>query len=52
MEVLKLLSEKKTVMEIALRLMKDPDQIEKRINKLKDQGFLNPDSSLTRRGLR
>jgi len=52
LEVLKLLSEKKTVMEIALRLMKDPDQIEKRINKLKDQGFLNPDSSLTRRGLR
>jgi len=51
LEVLKLLSEKKTVTEIALMLMKDPDQIEKRINKLKDQGFLNPDLSLTGTGV-
>ncbi len=47
LEVLKLLSEKKTVTEIALMLMKDPDQIEKRINKLKNKGFLNSDLSLT-----
>jgi len=46
----KLLSDK-TVMEIALMLMKVLDRIEKRINKPKDQGFLNTDLSLTGMGV-
>jgi len=51
LEVLRLLSEKKTVMEIALRLLIDPDQVKRTINDLVNRGFLNLDLSLTKKGV-
>ena len=51
LEVLRLLSEKKTVMEISLRLLIDPDQVKRTINNLVNQGLLNLDLSLTERGV-
>jgi len=51
LEILRLLSEKKTATEICLRLLKEPDQVKRTIERLVDQGLLNPDLSLTKKGV-
>ena len=50
-EILRLLGEKKTVMEISLNLMKEPDQVRKTVDKLISLGLLSQDLSLTETGV-
>jgi predicted acyltransferase (DUF342 family) len=50
-EILKLLGERKKVMEIALRLMLDPDEVKKRIDDLMKQELITSDFNLTEKGV-
>jgi len=51
-EILKLLSERKKVMEISLRLLMDPEKVNERVNNLITEGFINADFSLTEKGVK
>lgn len=50
LEILKLASEKKTVMSIAIRLLKDPEEVSRKIEELIKERYLKKDMSLTEQG--